>query len=243
MFELTTIISNVTPKGLMNRAHAYKACVEKNEAAGVDRDADINMGLYNYPILMAADIMLFNTKYVPVGQDQKQHVEIARDIAQYFNKKYGKSLMVPCEKISEQVATLAGLDGRKMSKSYNNVIPLFCPEKQLHKCVMSIKTDCSAPNDPKDTNSILFTLYKLFASPEQIAAYEQAFHDGILWSEAKKQLFGVMNAYLSPMREKYDYYMAHHDEVDDILAQGAAKARVIAKETMERVRKAIGARR
>lgn len=243
VFELTTIISNVTPKGLMNRAHAYKACVEKNEAAGADRDADINMGLYNYPILMAADIMLFNTKYVPVGQDQKQHVEIARDIAQYFNKKYGKSLVVPCEKISEQVATLAGLDGRKMSKSYNNVIPLFCTEKQLHKCVMSIKTDCSAPNDPKDTNSILFTLYKLFASPEQIAAYEQAFHDGILWSEAKKQLFEVMNAYLSPMREKYDYYMAHHDEVDEILAQGAAKARVIAKETIERVRKAIGARR
>jgi len=155
---------------------------------------------------MAADIMLFNSKYVPVGQDQKQHVEIARDIAQYFNKKYGKSLMVPNAKISEEVATLTGLDGRKMSKSYNNVIPLFCSEKQLNKCVMSIKTDCAGANDPKDTNSILFTLYKLFASAEQIAAYEQAFHDGILWSEAKKQLFEVMNAYLLPMREKYDYY-------------------------------------
>ena len=183
---------------------------------------------------------LFNSKYVPVGQDQKQHVEIARDIAQYFNKKYGKSLMLPNPRISEEVATLTGLDGRKMSKSYNNVIPLFCSEKQLQKCVMSIKTDCAGANDPKDTNSILFTLYKLFATPEQIAAYEQAFHDGILWSEAKKQLFEVMNAYLSPMREKYEYYMAHHEEVDAILAQGAAKARPIAQETIHRIRKAIG---
>ncbi len=243
VFELTTIFTNITPKGLMNRAHAYKAKVEHNEQIGADKDADINMGLYNYPILMASDIILFNTKYVPVGQDQKQHVEIARDIAQAFNKKYGKALMVPKEKISEEVATLAGLDGRKMSKSYNNVIPLFCEEKQLQKCIMSIKTDSSGPNDPKSTDCVLFMLYKLFGTNEEILAYEEAFKNGILWSDAKKQLFEVMNKTLSPMREKYDYYMAHKEEVDEILSQGAKKARLIAQETMTRVRKAIGARR
>ena len=154
--ELCWILMNVTPKGLMDRAHAYKACTQANKERGVDPDDGINMGLYNYPILMAADILLFNTKFVPVGKDQKQHVEMARDIAKYFNKKYGYTLVVPQERIQEQTATLVGLDGRKMSKSYGNQIPLFCDEQKLKKLISSIKTDSSLPNEPKSTDCTIF---------------------------------------------------------------------------------------
>lgn len=240
VFELNWILCNVTPKGLMDRAHAYKAAADANIEKGNDPDLDVNMGLYNYPILMAADIVLLNSNYVPVGLDQKQHIEFARDIAGYFNKKYGKSLVMPKELIDKEVCTLVGLDGRKMSKSYNNTIPLFCTEAQLRKKVMSIITDSTLPSEPKSTDSTVFTLYKLFAGKEEIEEMKQRFLSGISWAEAKGALFEKMNTYLSPMREKYNYYMENKDLVDKILREGAESARKIAAETLTRVRKAIG---
>ncbi len=238
--ELCWILMNVTPKGLMDRAHAYKAVSEANIKAGKDADDGVNMGLYNYPILMAADILLFNTKFVPVGLDQKQHVEMARDIAKYFNKKYGYCLVVPQEKIQEQTATLAGFDGRKMSKSYGNQIPLFCDESTLKKLIMSIKTDSTLPTEPKSTDCTLFEYIKVFANPEKLAEMEKRFADGISWAEAKTELFNIANNYISPMREKYNYYMEHYDEVEAMLKKGEDKARVIATETLARVKKALG---
>lgn len=237
--ELCWILMNVTPKGLMDRAHAYKACVQANTEANKDADDGVNMGLYNYPILMAADILLFNTKLVPVGLDQKQHVEMARDIAKYFNKKYGYTLVVPQEKIQENTAILAGLDGRKMSKSYGNQIPLFCDENTLKKLISSIKTDSSLPNEPKSTDCTLFEYIKVFASSQKLAEMQKRFNEGISWAEAKKELFEIMNEYLKPMREKYNYYIEHYDEVIKMLEASESKARVIAKETLSRVRKAI----
>ena len=238
--ELCWILMNVTPKGLMDRAHAYKACVQANEEMGKDADDGVNMGLYNYPILMAADILLFNTKFVPVGADQKQHVEMARDIAKYFNKKYGYTLVVPQERIQEKTATLVGLDGRKMSKSYGNQIPLFCDEAVLKKLISSIKTDSSLPTEPKSTDCTLFEYIKLFGTEEKVAEMEKRFAEGISWADAKKELFEIVNSYLKPMRDKYDYYMAHFDEVEELLKKGEERAKVIAKETIERVKKAIG---
>lgn len=237
--ELCWILMNVTPKGLMDRAHAYKACVQANTEAGKDADDGVNMGLYNYPILMAADILLFNTKFVPVGADQKQHVEMARDIAKYFNKKYGYTLVVPQEKIQENTATLVGLDGRKMSKSYGNQIPLFCDEVTLKKLISSIKTDSSLPNEPKSIDCTLFNYIKVFATEEKLSEMTTRFAEGISWADAKKELFDIMNEYLKPMKEKYNYYMAHYDEVEKLLQDGEIKARAIAKETLARVRKAI----
>ena len=238
--ELCWILMNVTPKGLMDRAHAYKACVQYNEQNGKDADDGINMGLYNYPILMAADILLFNSKFVPVGADQKQHVEMARDIAKYFNKKYGYCLVVPQERIQEKTATLVGLDGRKMSKSYGNQIPLFCDEAKLRKLISTIKTDSSLPTEPKSTDCTLFEYIKLFGSEQKIAEMKQRFAEGISWADAKKELFEIMNTYLKPMRDKYDYYMSHYDEVEKLLKEGEKNAKVIANETIDRVKKAIG---
>lgn len=238
--ELCWILMNVTPKGLMDRAHAYKASVQVNEELGKDADDGVNMGLYNYPILMAADILLFNTKLVPVGSDQKQHVEMARDIAKYFNKKYGYTLVVPQEKIQEKTATLVGLDGRKMSKSYGNQIPLFCDEKTLKKLISGIKTDSSLPTEPKPLDSTIFEYIKVFGTEEQIKIMEQKFNTGISWAEAKQSLFEIMNGYLSPMREKYNYYMEHFDEVLKMLKKGEERARKIARETIERVKNAVG---
>lgn len=238
--ELCWILMNVTPKGLMDRSHAYKACVDANVKNGRDADEGVNMGLYNYPILMAADILLFNTKFVPVGLDQKQHVEMARDIAKHFNKKYGYTLVVPQERIKESVATIEGTDGRKMSKSYGNQIPLFCDEQKLRKCIMGIKTDSSLPNEPKSTDCTLFRYMKLFATPEKLSELENKFETGISWAEAKQELFEMANSYLKPMRDKYNYYMEHFDEVEKLLEKGEEKAKVISKETIQRVRKAVG---
>lgn len=238
--ELNWLLNNVTSKGLMNRAHAYKALVEKSLENGGDPDALVNMGLYCYPILMAADILLFNTKFVPVGIDQKQHVEMARDIAKAFNKFYGYTFVVPTEYIQEETATIPGLDGRKMSKSYGNQIPLFCDEATLKKLISSIKTDSSLPTEPKSTHCAVFDFYKLFASKEQVEAFAEKFAKGISWADAKKELFEVANNFLSPMREKYNYYMSHYGEVEKILEEGSKKARVIAKETVVRARKAVG---
>lgn len=238
--ELDWILSNVTPKGLMNRAHAYKAAVEKNEEEGQDRDLGVNMGLYNYPILMAADILLFGANLVPVGLDQKQHIEIARDIANNFNNKYGKTFVLPEEYIQENVATLVGLDGRKMSKSYGNQIQLFTTENELKKSINKIVTDCKLPGEPKDVDCTINKLYKLFAGQTQAKDFENRLKKGLAWGEAKKELFEVVNAYIKPMREKFDYFQAHREEVDKILSAGAERARALAKETISKVRKAIG---
>jgi tryptophanyl-tRNA synthetase len=238
--ELNWLLANVTSKGLMNRAHAYKALVEKSVAEGDDPDAFVNMGLYNYPILMAADILLFNTKYVPVGQDQKQHIEMARDIAKAFNKRYGYTFVVPEGLIAEDTATILGLDGRKMSKSYNNTIPLFCTEAELKKLISSIKTDSSLPTEPKSTDCALFSLYKLFATKEQCAKMAEKYASGISWADAKAELFALMNGVLSPMREKYNYYKQNYDLVEQIIRDGSARAQKIAKETILRARQNIG---
>ena len=240
IFELSTIISNVTAKGLMNRAHAYKASVAENIERGHEADYEVNMGLYTYPVLMAADIMLFDTDIVPVGADQKQHVEITADIAKSFNAIYGNTLKVPVPQIKKEVAIIPGLDGKKMSKSYNNVIPLFCTESELKKCVMRIVTDSSLPTDPKRTDCLIFDLYKLVASADKIKKMEQRFKSGIGWGDAKKELFDELNTYLAPMREKYNYYMANYHEVESMLQQGATDARKVARDTIARVRRAIG---
>ena len=240
VFELNWILSNVTPKGLMNRAHAYKAMVEQNEQNSLEKDQNVNMGLYNYPILMSADILLYNTKYVPVGLDQKQHCEIARDIAQIFNNRYGKTFTLPEPKIEEDVAVITGLDGRKMSKSYNNTIELFCDEKDLKKSVNKIITDSKLPGEPKDPDCTLAKIYGLFASKEETIEYKNKLKDGLGWGDAKKELFEVMNSFLTPMRDKYNYYMQNPLEVEKILQEGAKKARIIAKKMLNKIRKKIG---
>ncbi len=240
VFELNWILSNVTAKGLMNRAHAYKAIVEKNENDGEEKDNGVNMGLYNYPILMAADILLFESKLVPVGMDQKQHIEIARDIANCFNNKYGNCFVLPDGLIQEDVCTLVGLDGRKMSKSYGNQIQLFTTEDVLKKSINKIVTDSRLPGEPKDVDCTINKLYKLFVSKEQAKDFETRLKAGLAWGEAKKELFAVANEYIKPMREKFYYYQAHKNEVDDILLNGAEKARVIAKQMLKKVRKLIG---
>lgn len=239
-FELATILANITPKGLLNRAHAYKKIVDINRENNLDADNNVNMGLYCYPVLMASDILLFNTNYVPVGLDQKQHIEIARDIAKYFNKKYGYTFVMPNGDIDENLATIPGLDGRKMSKSYNNTISLFATEDEIKKKIFSITTDSSAPNEPKDTNCTLFEYFKLFFDKTEIVEIENKFKSGISWADAKNILFEKVNEMLSPIREKYNYYMNNPEIVREILQKGAKKAHIVAEETITRVRNAIG---
>lgn len=242
-FELNWILCNVTPKGLMNRAHAYKAILEKNQEEGSEPDFGVNMGLYNYPILMAADILLYGTNLVPVGLDQKQHIEIARDIAKSFNHKYGKVLIEPEDYIQEEFQTLVGLDGRKMSKSYGNTIQLFTTEEVLRKSINRIVTDSKMPGEPKDVNCTLNKIYKLFATKEQAKEFDEKLKAGLGWGDAKKETFEVVNNFIKPMREKYEYYMSNKKLVDEILFEGAEKARKIAYEILKKVRKAIGAER
>ncbi|MDD4110965.1 MAG: tryptophan--tRNA ligase [Clostridia bacterium] len=240
IFELNWILSNVTPKGLMNRAHAYKATVDENLKNGEEQDSGINMGLYNYPILMAADILAMQTDIVPVGEDQKQHVEIAREIARIFDNTYGECLTLPNLFIKEGVGTIPGIDGRKMSKSYNNVIPLFSDENTLKKCINKIVTDSSLQTDPKPVDCYLFKIYELFASQKQIDFMKKRFAQGISWGEVKKEVFEVANDYLKEMREKYNYYLNNRKKIDEILVEGSEKARKIAGETLKIVRERIG---
>ena len=240
VFELNWILCNVAPKGLLNRAHAYKAVVEENIKTGNDSDYGVNMGLYNYPILMSADILLFDTNLVPVGLDQKQHIEIARDIAQNFNKKYGEVFNLPMEYVDDNCKSLVGLDGRKMSKSYGNTIKLFGTEEELKKTINKIVTDSKLPGEPKDINCTINTLYKLFVSKQQADDFEERLKAGLGWGDAKKELFEVANKYISPMREKYNYFKEHLDEVDKMLKAGANKAKMIAQNCIKRVRLAIG---
>ena len=230
-------------KGLMNRAHAYKAAVAANQEAGDDTDLGITMGLYSYPILMAADILLFNAHKVPVGKEQIQHVEMARDIAARFNHYYGEHFVLPEALVDDKVSVLQGLDGRKMSKSYGNTIPLFLPEKQLKKHINKIKTNLLEPGEPKDPDtSTVFQIWQAFASDAQTAEMRQAFADGIAWGEAKKQLFELVNGELREARERYIELMANPKFIEEKLQEGAAKARSYSQPLMAQGREAVGIR-
>ncbi|HEX7890535.1 MAG TPA: tryptophan--tRNA ligase [Ramlibacter sp.] len=241
--ELTWLLTCVTGKGVLNRAHAYKAQVDKNTAAGADVDADVTMGLFMYPVLMAADILMFKAHRIPVGRDQIQHIEMARDMAQSFNHLYGEHLVLPEAEVDESVALLPGLDGRKMSKSYDNVIGLFAPREQVRKSIFSIVTDSRAPGEPKEVEgSALFQIYQAFASAEETAQLRQAYAEGIAWSEAKQMLFDRIDREIAPMRARYDHLVAHPDELERILQAGAAKARERAAPLVREMREAVGLR-
>lgn len=241
VYQLSNLLMNITPKGLMNRAHSYKAAMDKNIAAGADVDAGVNMGLYTYPILMAADILLYNTDKVPVGADQKQHVEFARDIAGSFNHTYGKTFKLPEPVIGETTGIIPGLDGRKMSKSYDNTIPLFAPSAELKKKVMRIITDSKTPEEPKDPDtSTIFQLYQHFASADEIAALRTRFLTGGMgYGMAKTILFEKIDSVLGTARIEYERLMANPSELDAILANGATRARVVASDVLARVKKVM----
>jgi len=243
--ELMWFLTVVAGKGILNRAHAYKAAVDKNREEQLDDDAGVTAGLFMYPVLMAADILIFNANKVPVGRDQIQHIEMARDFAQRFNHIYGKDYFtLPEVVIDEQVATLAGLDGRKMSKSYHNTIPLFAPREELKKLVFSIVTDSRAPGEPKDTEgSALFQMYQAFATPEQTAAFAQAFAGGIGWGEAKQQLFERIDGELAPLRERYNALMAEPEKIEAILRRRGQQLREqFAIPLLKELRHAVGLR-
>ena len=243
--ELTWLLTCVTGKGLLNRAHAYKAAVDQNTASGEDADAGITAGLYMYPVLMSADILMFNAHSVPVGRDQVQHIEIARDIAQRFNHIYGSEYFtLPEASIEENVATLPGTDGRKMSKSYNNTIPLWLPANELKKAILGIVTDSRAPGEPKDPDtSNIFAIYQAFASAEEAATMRRAFADGIAWGEAKQKLFERIDAELAPQRARYEALIARPQDIEEQLHAGAYKARERSRTFVERLRWAVGVRR
>jgi len=241
--ELSWVLTCSAAKGLMNRAHAYKAAVQANEESGEDPDFGITMGLFSYPILMAADILIFNAHQVPVGRDQIQHVEMARDIAQRFNHHYGETFTLPEAVVDDHVAVLQGLDGRKMSKSYGNTIPLFGTSKQLQKAINKIKTNLLEPGEPKDPDdSTVFQVWCAFTDEAEREQMRQAFADGIAWGEAKKQLFERVNDELAPAREVYDRLMADPKEVEAILRQGAERLRPQSTALLEKVRNAVGLR-
>ena len=242
--ELTWLLTCVAGKGLLNRAHAYKAAVDRNRAEGDDDDAGVTAGLYMYPVLMAADILLFNAHRVPVGRDQVQHIEMARDFAQRFNHLYGEHFTLPEAAIEEQVATLPGLDGRKMSKSYDNVIPLFAPREELRRLVFSILTDSRLPGEAKDTEgSALFQLYQAFADGDETAAMRSAYAEGIAWGEAKERVFERIDAELAPLRERYRELAADPAAIERMLRQGGERLRdEEARPFLAQLRSAVGLR-
>jgi len=242
--ELSWLLSCVTAKGLMNRAHAYKAAVQANEeAAEGDPDKGVTMGLFNYPILMAADILLFNAHRVPVGKDQVQHIEMARDIGGRFNHVYGEHFTIPEAEVSEDAAVLCGLDGRKMSKSYDNTIPLFVPEKQLRKLIMRIKTNSLEPGQPKDPDTCtLFGIYKALARKDEVVAVRKRYEQGIAWGEMKQYLFEYLNDHLMAARERYEALLQSPDKIEETLVDGARKAREYSVPFMKKLRAAVGIR-
>ena len=245
--ELCWMLMCVTGKGLMNRAHAYKAAVDQNEARQVEPDDGITMGLFSYPVLMAADILMFNANKVPVGRDQIQHLEMARDIAQSFNHLYGKGselFVLPEVQIDDEVATLPGLDGRKMSKSYNNTVPLFeGGSKALNAAIKRIVTDSRQPGEPKEAEgSALYTLYRAFATPDESQAFRAELESGLGWGDAKTRLYERIERDIGPMRDTYADLMAHPQRLEDILQAGAAKARALSQPFMQRLREAVGLR-
>jgi tryptophanyl-tRNA synthetase len=245
--ELTWLLTCVTGKGMLNRAHAYKASVDKNNAAGNDPDADVTAGLFMYPVLMAADILMFNAHKVPVGRDQIQHIEMARDIAQSFNYRYKNNnkdhFTLPEAVIEASVATLPGLDGRKMSKSYDNTIPLFASKAELKKLIAGIVTDSRAPGEAKDVEgSALYQIYQAFASADEAKIMQEAYKNGIGWGDAKQILFERIDQEIAPMREKYESLMSNPTQIEAILRKGADKARQIATPFMQSLRQAVGLR-
>ena len=244
--ELTWLLTCVAAKGLLNRAHAYKASVDKNVETGDDPDAGITMGLYSYPVLMAADILMFNAHKVPVGRDQIQHVEMARDIGQRFNHLFGQGkefFVMPEALIEESVATLPGLDGRKMSKSYDNTIPLFCNAKEMKEAISRIVTDSKAPGEAKDADaSHLFTLYQAFATAEGSAQFRDELSLGLGWGEAKARLFTLLDSQLGEAREAYHRLIERPADLEDILQAGALKARKVATPFLAQLREAVGLR-
>ncbi len=242
--ELTWLLTCMCSKGLMNRSHAYKALVAENVEDGAkDPDKGITMGLFSYPILMSADILMFNADEVPVGKDQTQHLEMTRDIAARFNHHFGNHFTLPKTIVAENQAVLPGLDGRKMSKSYNNTIPLWLPEKKLRKHIMKIKTNLLEPGETKDPNdSNVFAIYQAFATEQQTEQFKQAFADGIAWGAAKQELFELINAELSAPRDKYNELMAQPEKIEQELKVGAQKAREFANPFLQKLKKAVGIR-
>ena len=242
--ELTWILTSMTAKGLMNRAHSYKAASAANvEGGSDDPDKGITMALFSYPVLMAADILMFKATKVPVGRDQKQHVEMTRDIAQRFNHHYGNILVIPEAVIGDDTAVLSGLDGRKMSKSYNNAIPLFADEKKLRKLIMKIKTNSLEPGEPKETaGSTLYDIYKAFATADDTADIEKRYADGIAWGEMKQLLFDYINEHIKPARAEYQRLIADPSIVEAELIKGAQRARELSVPYINQIREAIGIR-
>lgn len=245
--ELNWILNCVTSKGLMNRAHAYKAKVEANEAAGEDPDNNVTMGLFCYPILMAADILIFKANFIPVGRDQIQHIEMCRDIATRFNQMYGNGeeiFPLPEALVDEDTAILPGLDGRKMSKSYDNVIPLFeGGEKALREAIMKIVTDSKLPGEPKDPDSTSLTaLYDAFATHEERNEFRKKLQEGLGWGEAKEIVFQKINSEIGPMRERYEAYMQEPEKVEAILREGVERIRPMARALVDQCRNAVGLR-
>jgi len=242
IMELAWMLACVTAKGLMNRAHAYKAAVAENELDSEnDPDKGITMGLFSYPILMAADILMFNANKVPVGKDQVQHIEMARDIAGRFNHIYGEHFALPEAVIDENAATLSGLDGRKMSKSYNNTIPLFEPEKKLKKLINKIKTNSLEPGEPKDPEGCtLFGIYQAFATQAEVSEISKRYAEGIAWGEMKQILFDYINNHITPARERYEALMQAPEHIEEQLQEGAKKARAISVPFIRELRETVG---
>lgn len=241
IMELSTILAAFMPKGLLNRAHAYKAKLQLNKEEGKsDLDDGVNMGLFTYPLLMTADILAFSADTIPVGEDNTQHLEIARDVASKFNRLYGETIKVP-EISVRKGKLLPGIDGRKMSASYNNHIPVFLPEKKLRKMIMKIKTDSTPPEEPKayDSNDLL-TYFKEFSSEEKVIEMKKKYDQGIAWGEVKQELFEDLNKTLDPKREIYNYYINNSEALNKVLKEGALKARDITKPVLSEVKKRIG---
>ncbi len=243
--ELTWILNCMTAKGLMNRAHAYKAAVADNDLAGTkDPDKGVSMGLFSYPVLMAADILMFKANKVPVGKDQIQHLEMTRDIAARFNHTYKPLFVLPEAVVNEKTAVLSGLDGRKMSKSYNNTIPLFEPEKKLRKLIMKIKTNSLEPGEPKDPDGCtLFEIFQAFAPADEVQGLAARYQGGIAWGEMKQFLFAYLNDHLAKPRQLYMELMADPGHIETVLQQGAAKARALSSPYLEEIRTAVGIRK
>ncbi|MBU1343826.1 MAG: tryptophan--tRNA ligase [Proteobacteria bacterium] len=242
ILELTWILTSLTAKGLMNRAHAYKAAVAQNEGEEQnDPDKGIAMGLFSYPILMAADILMFNARKVPVGKDQVQHLEMTRDIAARFNHIYKKLFILPEVVVDETSAVLSGLDGRKMSKSYHNYIPLFDTQKQLRKLIMKIQTNSLGPDEPKDPETCtLFSIYKAFASQTETQKMADRYRQGISWGTMKQELFEYIDDILKEPRQRYVELIKNPSDIDAILKKGAIKAREFSVPFLEKIRKTIG---
>ena len=238
ILELSWVLNCVTAKGLMNRSHAYKAATALNTK---DEDKGITMGLFSYPVLMAADILMFDATHVPVGADQNQHIEMTRDIAARFNHTYKKIFELPEAIIETEKDIVLGIDGRKMSKSYGNIIPLLSTEKALKKSIAKIVTNSLEPGEPKDTDGCsVFSLYSHFASKNELLELADDYKNGISWGDAKNKLFSLVNNEISPIRERYEEFSTNDKLLNELLHEGSLKARVMAKEKIAVVRELIG---